>query len=190
LTPKLLKKLEKTMINLKNRTGAVNPEPTPPPTPITVELRLAVDATEPPLGYPGPGWAGRPVSELEVEVAGPGLLATLVLPIGTARAWAAELFCAVAVAYREATGDPHALTDFELASLPPVDDYDPGPGVLIVGDDHDTPAQVRFHVAVDIAGHCLSTPDLRAALVDTLTRRFNVAHIGVSQPETLAGRLA
>jgi hypothetical protein len=175
------------MINLKNRACAVSPEPTP----TVVELRFAVDATEAPLAYPALSYPHpETVEQLEVELAGPGLLATLVLPIADARSWAGELFGAVSVAYREATGDPHALTDFELASLPPADGYDPGPGVLVVGDDDDTPARVRFHLAVDIQGHCLSTADLRAGLVEHVAGRFNVAHVAVSAGEPLSGRLA
>lgn len=175
------------MINFKNRACAVNPEPTS----TTVELRFAVDAAEAPLAYPMLTYPDPDVVEhLEVELAGPGLLATLVLPIGEARIWAGELFNAVSVAYREATGDPHALTDYELACLPPADSYDPGPGVLVVDDDDDTPARIRFHVAVDIAGHCLSTSSLRAGLVEHLAERFNVAQVAVSEGETLAGRVS
>lgn len=163
----------------------------PEPIRTVVELRFAIDATEAPLAYPTASYPDPDVAEqLEVELAGPGLLATLVLPIAEARSWAGELFAAVSVAYREATGDPHAPTDFELASLPPADSYDPGPGVLVVGGDDDTPARVRFHLAVDIAGHCLSTAELRAALVEHLVERFNLAHVGVSAGEPLAGRLA
>jgi hypothetical protein len=174
------------MINFKNRAAAVDPEPIP----AIVELRFAVDATEAPLAYPAPSYPDpHVVDQLEVELAGPGVLATLVLPIVEARTWAGELFSAVSVAYREATGDPHALTDYELACLPPADSYDPGPGLLVVGDDDHTPARVRFHVAVDIAGHCLSTADLRAGIVEQLIDRFNVARIAVSQAETLAGRV-
>jgi len=173
------------MINFENRASAMSPEPTP-----AVELRFAVDATEAPLAYPVVGYPDPGVAEqLEVEVAGPGLFATLILPIGEARSWAGELFGAVSVAYREATGDPHALTDFELASLGDPDGYDPGPGLLVVGQDDNTPARVRFHVAVDIAGHCLSTADLRAALVEALGEQFNLAHIAVSAGEPVAGRL-
>jgi hypothetical protein len=50
----------------------------------------------------------------------------------TARSWAGELYEAVSVAHREATGDPHALTDLELSSL----------------QEH--PARIRFHLALDI----------------------------------------
>ena len=152
-----------------------------------VELRFAVDGREAPLVYPD-NIHVEPVEDLAVEVAGPGVLATLVLPVGEARSWAGELFAAVAVAHREATGDPHALTDFELANLPPADGYDPGPGLLVEGDD-DRPARLRFHLAVDIDGLCLSTTALRAELVDALTGRFNVARIGVSQGEPRAGHI-
>jgi hypothetical protein len=152
-----------------------------------VELRFAVDGREAPLVYPD-NMHVEPVEDLAVEVAGPGVLATLVLPLGQARTWAGELFAAVAVAHREATGEPHALTDFELASLPAADCYDPGPG-LLVESDVDQPARVRFHISVDIDGICLSTTALRAELVDTLTGRFNVARIGVSQGEPQAGHI-
>jgi hypothetical protein len=175
------------MINFENRACAVNPEPTPS---AVVELRFAVDATEAPLAYPMVSYPDQAVEQLEVELAGPGVLATLVVPIATARSWAGELFAAVSVAYREATGDPHALTDVELAGLGDPEGYDPGPGVLVVGDSDDTPARVRFHLVVDIAGRCLSTADLRAGLVDHLAGRFNVTHLAVSAGQPIAGRLA
>jgi hypothetical protein len=99
-------------------------------------------------------------TDLAVEMAGPaGLLATLVLPIGTAREWAAELFAAVSVAYREATGDPHALTDFELASLPPADEYNPGAGLIVHGNETES-ARARFHIDVEIEAEFLSTGGL------------------------------
>ena len=88
---------------------------------IRTELRIPIDATEAPIAYPD---SSGEVTDLAVEMAGPaGLLATLVLPIQHAREWAAELFAAVSVAYREVTGDPHAMSDHELASLPPADRY-------------------------------------------------------------------
>jgi hypothetical protein len=169
------------MINSENRAHPVSPEPTP----TTVELRFAIETNEAPLAYPPLAYPAA-AEQLEVELAGPGVLATLVVPIDGARAWAGELFTAVSVAYREATGDPHALTDFELAGLADPEGYDPGPGVLVVGDD-DTPARVRFHLVVDIAGRCLSTAGLRAGLVEHLAGRFNVAHLAVSAGEPIAG---
>lgn len=155
--------------------------------PARVEIRIPVDATEAPIAFedsvPEP-------TDLAVEVAGPaGLLATLVLPIERAREWAAELFQAVSVAYREITGDPHALSDFELASLPPANEYSPGPGVMLTGDE-EAPARARFHVAVEIEGEFLSTGGLRAALVEALVERFNVSRVAVSAGEPTAGRPA
>lgn len=123
------------------------PRPVVAAEPTLVELRFAVDADEAPLVYPEAAWPDpdHHVELLAVELAGPGLLATLTLPINQARSWAAELFSAVSVAYREATGDPHALADYELASLPDPDAYDPGPGRLVEGDD-EHPTRVRFHL--------------------------------------------
>ena len=106
----------------------MSPEPA-----TTVELRFAVDA-EAPLVYVDTPYPDPP-EDLAVEVAGPGVLATLVVPISQARDWAGELCHAVAVAYREATGDPHALSDEELATLPPAGGYDPGPGLLVVAGE-------------------------------------------------------
>jgi hypothetical protein len=159
------------------------------PEPAVCELRLTVDTDEPPLAWAEHAWPSPQSEQIAVELIAAGVAATLVVPIGTARAWAGELFSSVAVAYREATGDPHALTDQELAQLGDPDAYDPGPGVLARGDDDDTPARVRFHIALDIRGHCLSTPDLRAAIVEHLAGRFNVAHVAVSPGDVLAGRV-
>lgn len=94
----------------------------------------------------------------------------------------------MSAAYREATGDPHALSDFELASLPAADSYHPGGGLLVEGDD-DRPARVRFHIAVDIGGICLSTATLRADLAEALTERFNVTRVAISEGEPRAGRV-
>jgi hypothetical protein len=160
----------------------MSPEPT-----TTVELRFAVDA-EAPLVYVNTPYP-EPPEDLAVEVAGPGVLATLVVPITQARDWAGELCHAVAVAYREATGDPHALSD-ELAALPPAGGYDPGPGLLVVANEKGTPARVRFHVVLDIDGACLATSSLRAAIVERLSLQFNVGHIAVSAGEPLAGHLS
>ena len=170
-----MKLLRRTKIKIENRAGSAMGEPT------RVELRFAVDATEAPLAYPDTPYPD-PVEDLAVELSGPGLLATLIVPIGQARGWAADLFGAVSVAYREATGDPHALTNTELAALPPADRYQPGPGLLVVGDDT-TPARVRFHIVLDVEGHCLDSASLRAAIVETLTTRFNSTRLAVSAGE-------
>jgi len=151
-----------------------------------VEVRVPVDAAEAPNVFED-DWPDA--GQLAVEVAGPGVLATLVVPVTEARQWAGELFAAVSVAYRELTGDPHALTDSELAALPPADAYDPGPGLLLAGDEA-SPARARFHVALDIEAEFLSTGGLRAAIVEALTERFNVARVAVSAGEPIAGRRA
>jgi len=153
---------------------------------IRTELRIPIDATEAPIAFED---TFPEATDLAVEVAGPaGLLATLVLPIGAAREWAAELFQAVSVAYREATADPHALTDLQLQSLPPADEYNPGAGLIVHGNDT-TPARARFHVLVEIEAEFLSTGGLRAALVEALTERFNTTRIAVSAGEATAGTI-
>jgi hypothetical protein len=152
--------------------------------PARVELRIPIDAGETPNVFEDDYPDG---TDLAVELAGPGLLATLVVPVERAREWAGELFSAVSVAYREVTGDPHALSDDELAALAPADEYNPGAGVMLAGDE-DSPARARFHVAVDIEAEFLSTGGLRAAIVEAISERFNVVHVAVSAGEPLAGR--
>ena len=153
---------------------------------IRAELRIPVDASEAPIAFED---TFPDATDLAVELAGPaGLLATLVLPIGQAREWAGELFAAVSVAYREVTGDPHAMSDFELASLPPADEYNPGPGLIVHGEEH-APARARFHVDVEIEAEFLSTGGLRAALVGALVERFNVTKVAVSAGEPTAGSI-
>jgi hypothetical protein len=128
---------------------------------IRAELRIPIDATEAPIAFED---TYPDATDLAVEMAGPaGLLATLVLPIDQARQWAGELFAAVSVAYREVTGDPHALSDDDLAALPPADQYHPGPGLIVHGNEHQ-PARARFHLEVEIQAEFLSTAGLRAAL--------------------------
>jgi hypothetical protein len=160
------------------------------PFPAPGELRFSVDADEPPLAYPDDPWPTPADAEaLAVQVAGPGLRATLVLPMDAARWWAGELYAAVSVAYRQATGDPHALSDEELAALPPAESYAPGPGLLVEGEGA-TPARVRFHIALDVEGAMVNTEAWRAALVEMLLDRFGLAGVAVSAGEPLAGRLA
>ena len=62
-------------------------------------------------------------NEIEVRVTPPdsGVEAVIVVPLAEARAWAADVYAAVTIAYREHTDDPTALTDHELAAMP-----DPG----------------------------------------------------------------
>jgi hypothetical protein len=61
--------------------------------------------------------------EVEVRVTQPDSVveAVIVVPLAEARSWAADVYAAVTIAYREHSGDPHALSDYELANLP-----DPG----------------------------------------------------------------
>jgi hypothetical protein len=168
------------MINLPGTSTTVT-EPR-----IRAELRIPIDATEAPIAFED---TYPEATDLAVEMAGPaGLLATLVLPIGQAREWAAELFTAVSVAYREATGDPHALTDQELADLPPADVYNPGAGLIIHGDECE-PARARFHIEVEIEAEFLSTGGLRAALVEAISERFNTTKVAISSGEPTAGSL-
>jgi hypothetical protein len=153
---------------------------------VRAELRIPIDANEAPIAFED---TYPDATDLAIEMAGPaGLLATLVLPISAAREWAGELFAAVSVAYREVTGDPHALTDFELANLPPADSYDPGPGA-IVHSDNDSAARARFHIDVEIEADFLSTGGLRAALVEAISERFNTTRIAVSAGEPTGGTI-
>jgi hypothetical protein len=153
---------------------------------VRAELRIPIDASEAPIAFED---SVPDVTDLAVEMAGPaGLLATLVLPMSQAREWAAELFQAVSVAYREVTGDPHALTDFELANLPAADEYQPGAGLIVHGNDT-APARARFHIEVEIEAEFLSTGGLRAALVEALTERFNTTKVAISPGEPTAGSI-
>jgi hypothetical protein len=146
------------------------------------EMRFSVDADETPLCYPD----GRLEPEnLAVEIAGPTVLATLVVPVDKAREWAGELFGAVSVAYRELTGDPHALLDGEIAGLTKVG-YDPPFGVHVSGDES-CPARVRFEVSFDVLGLSLSTGNLRAAIVEALEESFQTDHIRVSEGQPITG---
>ncbi len=162
-----------------NHTSTTMAEPL-----IRTELRIPLDCSEAPIAYPD---SSGEVTDLAVEMAGPaGLLATLVLPIQHAREWAAELFAAVSVAYREATADPHAMSDSELAALPPADEYNPGAGLIVHGNERE-PARARFHIDVEIQAEFLSTGGLRAGLVEALAERFNTTKIAVSTGEATAG---
>ena len=99
-----------------------------------LELRLPVDGAEAPFAYPD----GEGCLSLEVALLGGGY-ASLVFPTGDARRWAGEAFAAISVAYREATGDPHALSDEELAALPPAEGYNPGPGLHVCAEGEARP---------------------------------------------------
>ncbi|MDA8149058.1 MAG: hypothetical protein M0Z93_09830 [Actinomycetota bacterium] len=149
------------------------------------ELRSCIDADEAPLCYPD----ARPDPEnLAVEIAGLAALAALVIPIGKARGWAGELFDAVSVAYRELTGDLHALSDDEIAVLTKIG-YDPSPGIHVSGDEC-SPARVRFRVVIDVLGISLGTGRLRAAIVAALQENVQTDHIAVSEGQPVTGTAA
>jgi len=63
------------------------------------------------------------VNEIELRVTQPesAVEAVILVPLAEARSWAADVYAAVTIAYRDHTGDPSALSDFELAAMP-----DPG----------------------------------------------------------------
>lgn len=144
-----------------------------------VEIRFPVETAVPP-------WAHARREVVEVEAVGPGGVVTLELPIEDARAWSAEVFGVVSRAYREATGDPHALTDAELAELPDPNRYHRGRSTLVQGTQAE-PAQVRFHIALTIAGQALSTSMLAEAIIDTLLHRFNTIEVLVDDGTPIAG---
>ena len=62
-------------------------------------------------------------NEIELHVTEPGsaVEAVILVPLEEARVWASDVYAAVTIAYREHTGDPRAMSDYELANLP-----DPG----------------------------------------------------------------
>jgi len=147
-----------------------------------LELRLPIDGTEGPFAYPDT----EGCLALEVALRGGGY-ANLVLATADARSWAGEAFAAVSAAYREATGDPHALSDDELAALPPAEVYHPGPGAHFCAEG-EGPAVVRFHIEVDVQGECLDAGPLRAGLVEVVTDRFDTVRVAISEGFAIAGR--
>jgi hypothetical protein len=147
------------------------------------DIRFAVDTEEMPFSYPE--WRGQVAQRLVVEVPGRHLLVSFVLPIETAREWAGELFAGVSSAYREATGDPHAMSADEVAGFTRAG-YDPPPGVHVSGEEC-SPARVRFEVAFDVLGLSLSTGNLRAAIVTALEENFQADRICVSEGRPITG---
>jgi len=147
-----------------------------------IELRLPIDGAEAPFAYPD----AEGCLALEVALSCGGY-ASLVLATDDARNWAGEAFAAVSSAYREATGDPHALSEDELAALPPAPAYSPGPGLHLCAEG-EHPAVMRFHLVVDVTGECLDEGLLRAALVEELAARFNTARVGISAAFAISGQ--
>ncbi len=152
------------------------------PRPQVLELRLPVDVDEAPLGYDN----HNGTLDVELALAGGGY-ANLLLPVDGARAWAGELFAAVTVAHREATDDPHALTDLELAELGNPNAYEPASTLALAGTDAE-PARMRFVIALTIQGQFLHDADLRAAIVENLLGRFNTVEVAVSNGQAVAGQ--
>ncbi len=147
-----------------------------------LELRLPVDGAEAPFAYPDAD--GCLALEMALSCGG---YVSLVLATDDARCWAGEAFAAISTAYREATGDPHALSEEELAALPPATAYCPGPGLHLCVQG-EGPAVMRFHLVVDVAGECLDETLLRSALVEEISERFTTARVAVSAAFALSGR--
>lgn len=146
--------------------------------PSRVDIHVPVDTADVPYG-----WTEGNQLIIETSLAHDGLL-ELTLPLDDAREWAAELFSAVTIAHRDATGDPHASTDQELAGLTDPHAYEPDMTLHLIGTD-EHPARMRFTIAIDITGLSLSDGPLRAALVEALATRFNTTHIAVSNGEAI-----
>lgn len=99
------------------------PDPTPPPEPIAdrpanpTKAIIYVTAE----GLPDAYAANDREIELRVTQPDSPVEAVIVVPLAEARSWAADVYAAVTIAYREHTEDPSAMSDFELATMP-----DPG----------------------------------------------------------------
>lgn len=90
--------------------------PAGPPTPtVTGPRAIVYVAAE---GLPDAYVAN--VNEIELRVTQPesAVEAVILVPLAEARSWAADVYAAVTIAYRDHTGDPTALSDFELAAMP------------------------------------------------------------------------
>lgn len=92
----------------------MNPtDPTPAPaTGPTASIVVHVD------GLIDTWIANRNEIELHLTPTGSDIETIVVVPLETARAWAADIWAAVSVAYQEHVGDPHTLTRFEADVLP------------------------------------------------------------------------
>jgi hypothetical protein len=98
--------------------SAVAPPAGPPAPTVTGPRAIVYVAAE---GLPDAWVANEREIELRVTQPESAVEAVILVPLDEARSWAADVYAAVTIAYREHTGDPSALSDFELAAMP-----DPG----------------------------------------------------------------
>ena len=96
-------------------THTAQPDPAPAVNPNKAIIYVTAD------GVPDAYVANATEIEVRVTPVDSPVEAVIVVPLAEARAWAADVYAAVTIAYREHTDDPHALTDYELAAMP-----DPG----------------------------------------------------------------
>ena len=100
---------------MNDTTSPAGPDPatteTPPVRTTTIVFVTAEGAPD--------AWVNG--TDIEVNITGYNrpVEATIIIPMEEARVWAADLFAAVTIAYREHTGD--GMSDYELATMP-----DPG----------------------------------------------------------------
>jgi hypothetical protein len=146
-----------------------------------VELRVGIDRDDVPLAQVYGDQMTIAVGDDQ------GVVAELLVPLEAARAWAGELFWAVVEAHRDAAGDPHGLSEEDLADLADPHAYRPGSSLALVGDESG-PARMGFHILLTVEGQALEDGALRAALVEHLAGRFNLADIAVSAGQAVAGK--
>ena len=96
-------------------TDTVQPDSAPPANPNKAIIYVTAE------GLPDAYVANRNEIELRVTPLDSAVEAVIVVPLNEARSWAADVYSAVTIAYRDHTDDPTALSDYELAAMP-----DPG----------------------------------------------------------------
>jgi len=92
-------------------------------------------------------WGNGDEIELHVTPPNSAVEAVIVIPLAQARAWAADVYAAVTIAYREATEDPDCMGDFELATMP-----DPGRLIFTRLAEHWTDTADTAGTATDEGG--------------------------------------
>jgi len=100
-------------------TDTPPPDPTPGAAPNPNPNRAIIYVTA--EGVPD-AWVAN-ANEIEVHVTQPDstVEAVIVVALTDALSWAADVYAAVTIAYRDHTDDPATMTDYDLAALP-----DPG----------------------------------------------------------------